>query len=164
MPNTSIFRVEKGEIPEIPLKNWILALFHDEDKKSSKDALSITFEVFILIKEIIPSLEPKLDFRSKGYGPYSEKVALSMKQLLATNMLTLTEKDPEAFGGSSYVLTEAGAKKAEKILYKLPKTLRDELKLMDTVTTKMGIIGMIQYIYSIYPEYIFDFEGGLEIA
>ena len=164
MPNRSIFRVEKGDIPKLPIKNWILAMLDDKGKKRPRDALSITFELFILSKEILPSLEPKLELKCKGHGPYSEKLASSMKKLLSTKMLELTENDSEATGGYSYVLTEGGAEKAEKILYKLPKTLREELKLMNTITTKMGKTGMIQYIYSIYPEYVCDFKGGKEIA
>lgn len=160
MVQKPFFIVEKGEIPQMPLKSWILAMIRDKDQVRPRDAISIMYEAFIFSKEILSPIESQFEFKSSNQGPYSEKVTLSVKGLLSSNMLK-TKKDESTVGGlNGYVLTDNGNKEADKTFHKLPEAMRDKIEFMNFITGKMGLTGMLQYIYSIYPEYVYLREGG----
>lgn len=164
MAQKPFFIVEKGDIPQMPLKSWIFAMIRDKDQARARDALSIMYETFIFSKEVLSPIESQFEFKSSNQGPYSEKVALSMKGLLSSNMLK-TKTDELSIGGlKDYVLSENGMKEAEKTFQKLPVAMRDKIEFMNFITGKMGLTGMIQYIYSIYPEYVYLREGGEDIV
>jgi hypothetical protein len=134
-------------------------LISNSQEERPCDAFFIMMKTFLLSKEVIPALDPKFEFTNTNGGPYSEKVALSITQLLSTKMLELTD-DPRAFGGKSIVLTKAGRDKAVKLKHRLPSKLRANLEFLGFSSLKMGQLGMIQYIYSNYPQYIFLPESG----
>jgi hypothetical protein len=158
MAKKPIFSVDEQYIPKMPLKNWILAMLHDKGGRRSIDALSIMYETFIFIKEVLPSIESNFEFEFTGCGPYSENIAKAMKQLLSTNMLEIKKNEPSILGGYGYLLTKSGAKKAEQIFLQFPEALRDKMKFMNSVTGLMGLTGMLQYIHSTYPEYVYLHE------
>lgn len=158
------FIVEEQDPPEMPVKNWVLAMIFDKGERRSRDALSIMYEVFILTKEVLPSIEPKFEFERNCFGPYSEKVAKSMRQFLSTNLLEMKENDSTATGGFDFLLTESGAQKAGKIIQKFSESLRGNMEFMKLVTAHMGLTGMLQYIQSIYPEYVYLHERGENIV
>lgn len=149
-----------GELPDIPLKNWVLAIIHDKGERRSRDALTLMNETFIFVKEILPSIDADFEFKSKIYGPYSQKVADSVKQLLLTKLLEIKENSASNSMQCEYYLTDSGADKADKLKSKLPKELRDKMAVMNTSTNNMGAFGMLQYICSIYPEYVYLNERG----
>jgi hypothetical protein len=151
--------LEDKDIPDIPIKNWVLMLLSNSQDEYPCDAFFIMMKTFLLTKEVIPSLDPKFDFTNSNGGPYSDKVALSITQLLSTKMLELND-DPKAFGGKSIILTKAGKEKAVKLKHRLPSKLRINLEFLGFSSIKMGQLGMIQYIYSNYPQYIFLPESG----
>lgn len=164
MAQKPFFIVEKGNIPQMPLKSWILAMIRGKGEVRSRDALSIMYETFIFSKEILSPIEFQFEFKSSNQGPYSEKVALSVKDLLSSNMLK-TKKDKSSTGGlNGYVLSDSGIKEAEKTFQKLPVAMRDKIEFMNFITGKMELTGMLQYIYSIYPEYVYLREGGEDIV
>ncbi len=164
MAQKPIFTVEKGDIPQMPLKSWILAMIRDKDQVRPRDALSIMYEAFILSKEILSPIESQFEFKSSNQGPYSEKVVASVGKLLSSNMLKTKKDESSATGLYNYVLTDSGIKEAEKTFHKLPVDMRDKIEFMNFITGKMGLTGMLQYIYSIYPEFIYLREGGENIV
>lgn len=164
MAQKPFFIVKKGDIPQMPLKSWILAMIRDKDQVRPRDALSIMYETFIFSKEILSPIESQFEFKSSSQGPHSEKVAVSVKGLLSSNMLEM-KKDKSSIGGfNGYVLTGSGIIEAEKTFQKLPVAMRDKIEFMNFITGRMGLTGMIQYIYSIYPEYVYLREGGEDIV
>ncbi len=164
MVQKPFFIVEKGDIPQMPLKSWILAMIRDKDQARARDALSIMYEAFIFSKEVLFSIESQFEFKSSNQGPYSEKVALSVKDLLSSNILK-TKKEKSSTGGpNDYILSESGIKESEKTFHKLPVAMRDKIEFMNFITGKMGLTGMLQYIYSIYPEFVYLREGGEDIV
>ncbi len=122
------------------------------------------YETFIFSKEILSPIESQFEFKSSNQGPYSEKVALSVKGLLSSNMLKTKKDEKSVTGLYNYVLTKVGIKEAEKTFYKLPVAMRDKIEFMNFITGKMGLTGMLQYICSIYPEYVYLREGGEDIV
>ncbi|UCE75429.1 MAG: hypothetical protein JSV56_06940 [Methanomassiliicoccales archaeon] len=158
------FTPASQDLPDMLLKNWVLIILHDKGAGRKRDAHSLTNEVFISVKELLPSIEPKFEFKSECGGPYSDKVAQCVKQLLATNMLVKKENDSGGEGGYSYNLTKSGLEKANKIILKLPENLRDNMSQLNFILGQMGPTGMLQYIHSIYPEYVFLRKGGENIV
>jgi len=158
------FIVEKGDIPQMPLKSWILAMIRDKDQVRPRDALSIMYEAFIFSKEILSPIESEFEFKITSQGLFSEKVAASVKILLSSNMLKNKEDESSVGGLNGYVLSESGIKEAEKTFHKLPVAIREKIEFMNFITAKMGLTGMLQYIYSIYPEYVYLREGGEDIV
>ena len=155
---------DEGNIPKMPVKNWVMAIIHDKGERRPRDALSIMNEVFIFMKELLPSIESEFGFRSCGYGPYSEKVAGSINQLLSSNILGMEENESLFLGRYRYLLTENGAEETDRVVLGLPKALREDMEFMRITTTHMGLTGMLQYIQSIYPEYIYLHDRGEKIV
>jgi len=164
MAQKPFFIVEKGDIPQMPLKSWFLAMIRDKDHARVRDALSIMYEAFIFSKEILSPIEAEFEFKNSNQGPYSEKVAHSVKGLLSSNMLKTKKDESSATGLYNYVLTDSGIKEAEKTFHKLPVAMREKIEFINFITRKMGLTGMLQYIYSIYPEFVYLAEGGEDIV
>jgi uncharacterized protein YwgA len=164
MIKKSDFFFEEHDLPKMSIQNWILVMFHDKDKIRSVDALSIMYKTFIFVKEVLCSMESGFGFKSSGYGPYSDKVDNAIKQLKSTNMLDMKKNGASTLDEYSYVLTESGAKKAEQIFLQLSEPLKKKVTFMNSITSKMGLTGMLQYIHSIYPEHVYLHErrGNIE--
>jgi uncharacterized protein YwgA len=160
MTQNPYFTSEDQNIPSMPIKNWIILLMGSDGKNKAHDAHSIMMKVFILVFEALPSLKDKFQFRSTHYGPFSDEVVLIINQLLATKMIKVKENDLTLLGGRGYVLTKAGEEKAEKLIHKLSPDVRETIKLLKTTTANMGLAGMVQFIYSNHPEYVFLPRGG----
>lgn len=158
------FIVRKEDIPKMPIKNWVLAIIHDKDERRIRDAVTLMNEVFIFAKEILPSIEQEFEFKRTGFGPYSKTVAKSASQFLSTNILELKELDSLSPTRYGYLLTEGGAKKADKLHQMLSKPLRDRMQFMRFATNQMGPAGMLQYIHSLYPEYVYLRDGGEKVV
>jgi N-acetylglucosamine kinase-like BadF-type ATPase len=83
-----------------------------------------------------------------------------INQLLSTKMIKVKGNNKNVFGGRGYVLTDAGAEKAEKLIHQLSPDIRQKMELLKTTTNHMGLTGMVQFIYSNHPEYVFLPDGG----
>lgn len=159
MTDDQYFPPEDQNVPVMPIKNWIMLLLANKKNIIAHDVHSIMMEAFILSKEVVPSLESKFDFKSTAYGPFSDKVASTIPQLLSTKMIKVKADNKAIYGGFGFILTEAGAVKAEKLDHKLPLVLKERMKLLKSATRLMGLTGMTQFIYSNYPEYLFLSKG-----
>ena len=93
MAKKTLSSVEERDIPKMTIENWVLAIIYDKDERRPRDALGLMDEVFIFMKELLPSIEPEFGFKCNCCGPYSENVANSVKQLLSTNMLEMKENE-----------------------------------------------------------------------
>jgi uncharacterized protein YwgA len=160
MVQDSYFTVENENIPAMPIKNWIILLLASKDKRKIHDVHSIMMEVFMLVFEVLPSLKEKFEFKSTSYGPFSDKVGMIINQLLSTKMIKVKGNNKNVFGGRGYILTDAGAQKAEKLVHQLSPDVRQKMELLKTTTNHMGLTGMVQFIYSNHPEYVFLPDGG----
>jgi hypothetical protein len=158
MVKKSDFFSEERNLPKMSIQKWILLVFYDKDEVRSLDTLSIMYESFIFVKEFLCSMESEFGFKSSGYGPCSDIVDNAIKQLISTNMLDMKKNEASALDGYSYVLTETGAKKAEQTFLQLSELLKKKVTFMNSITSKMGLTGMLQYIHSIYPEYVYLHE------
>jgi uncharacterized protein YwgA len=152
--------IEGSYIPKIPIKDWILVANLEKDKKNPRNAVTLMNQVFIFSREVLPSMKDEFEFKRTGFGPYSEKVAESVNELILEGMLKVMEGEPTITTRNRYVLTENGAKKAEQIHKKLLKVLKEKIKFTNRAVTYMGSMGTTQYIQSLYPEYVFLKEGG----
>jgi hypothetical protein len=159
MAQDSIFAMEKQNIPSMPIKNWIMLLLASKRNIIAHDVHSIMMEAFILSKEVLPNLETEFEFKRTPYGPFSDKVASTIPQLLSTKMIQVKSANKDIYGGFGFILTDAGAQKAEKLIHRLPGDLKERMHLLKSATRLMGLTGMVQFIYSNYPEYVFMPEG-----
>lgn len=159
MAEDQYFTSENQQVLVMPIKNWIMLLLANKKNIVAHDVHSIMMEAFILSKEVVPSLESKFDFKSTAYGPFSDKVASTIPQLLSTKMIKVKADNKAIYGGFGFILTEAGEEKAKKLDHKLPEELRQRMQLLKSATKVMGLTGMTQFIYSNYPEYLFLPKG-----
>lgn len=164
MAKENDFVLKKEDIPKMPINNWVLAMIHDKDERRTRDAVTLMNEVFIFAKEVLHPIEQEFEFKRTGFGPYSKTVAKSVSQFLSTNIMELKENDSLSSSGYGYLLTEGGAKKADKLHQMLSKPLRDRMQFMRFATNQMGPAGMLQYIHSLYPEYVYLREGGEKVV
>lgn len=160
MAQNQYFRVENENIPAMPIKNWIILLLASKDKRKIHDVHSIMMETFLFVFEVLPSLKEKFEFKSTSYGPFSDKVVMIINQLLSTKMIKVKPHGKHVFGGRGYVLTDAGAQKAEKLIHQLSPDVRLKMDQLKFTTNHMGLTGMVQFIYSNHPEYVFLPDGG----
>ncbi len=150
---------KSDDLPKMTIEDWVLAVIYDKDGRRPRDAPTIMNEMLIFTKEVLPSLELEFGFTSTGSGPYSKNVANAMNQLISTGMFENKGDEPSKYGGN-YMITDSGAEKAKKLISKLPEGLREDMDFMRIVTTSMGPTGMLQYLHSIYPEYVYLQSGG----
>ncbi len=160
----SLFTCEPKDIPKLSILDWTLILINNGGENKPKDALTIMNEIFIFAQEALPSIKNEFDFKSTIGGPYSKKVAESINQLLSSNMLRIVEDEEISPLGITYNLTDDGKNKAEEVTKKIAQGFSDNMEFMNATLYLMGSHGMIQYIYSTYPEYIFIKEGGENIV
>ena len=160
MPKKIGFNVEDIDIPKIPLEKWVMAIIRDKGEKKPIGPLTLMNKMFIFAKEVLPFTIDEMEFKRTGCGPYSEKIAESVRKFCSSNILEIKEDKSPIPEGYGYSLTEKGAKKAEKSFQKLPEELREEMEFRNHIIDCMGLWGMLQYIRSIYPEFIYLHEGG----
>ncbi len=121
-------------------------------------------QIFIFTQEVLPAIKNEYEFRSTIGCPYSKKVADSFNQLLSSNLLRTTYDEEKSPVITTYNLTDDGKVRAEKIQNEIAQGFRDKMEFMNAALSLMGSNGMTQYIYSMYPEYIFIKEGGENIV
>jgi hypothetical protein len=155
MAQKPYFTVENENIPSMPIKNWIILLLASKDKRKIHDVHSIMMETFLFVFEVLPTLKEKFEFKSTSYGPFSDNVVMIINQLLATKMIKVKTHDKNIYGGRGYVLTEAGSQKAEKLTHQLLPEVRLKMEQLKFTTNHMGLTGMVQFIFSNHPEYVF---------
>lgn len=160
MAQNQFFNAENENIPSMPIKNWIILLLASKDTRKIHDVHSIMMEAFLFVFEVLPSLKEKFEFKSTSYGPFSDKVVMIINQLLATKMIKVKSHDKNVYGGRGYILTEAGFHKAEKLIHQLSPNVRLKMEQLKFTTNHMGLTGMVQFIYSNHPEYVFLPESG----
>ena len=79
-------------------------------------------------------------------------------------MLKIIEDEDKSLLINSYNLTDQGRIRAEQIKNGITQGFRDSMEFMNATLSLMGSNGMTQYIYSMYPEYIFIKGGGENIV
>jgi hypothetical protein len=160
----SLFAGEVKDIPKLSIKDWTLILINNGGENKPKDALTIMNEIFIFSEEMLPEINNEFEFRSTIGCPFSKKVADSLTQLLSSNMLKNSEDEEKSLVMNAYNLTEEGRIHAEKIKKSISQEFRESMEFMNATLSLMGSNGITQYIYSMYPEYIFLKEGGENIV
>jgi hypothetical protein len=160
----SLFASEVKDIPKLSLKDWTLILIYNGGENKPKDALTIMNEIFIFTQEMSPEINNEFQFRSTIGCPYSKKVADSITQLLSSNMLKTTYDEEKSLIINTYNLTEEGRTRAEQIKKSISQDFKDSMEFMNATLSLMGSNGMTQYIYSMYPEYIYIKDGGENIV
>jgi hypothetical protein len=159
----SLFAGNVKDIPKLSIKDWTLLLIYNGGENKPKDALTIMNEIFIFTQEVLPPMKNEFGFKSTIGCPYSKKVAESLNQLISSNMLKNADDD-KSLVMNTYNLTEEGRIRAEQIKNSISQGFKDSMDFMNATLSLMGSSGMTQYIYSMYPEYIFLKEGGENIV
>jgi hypothetical protein len=160
----SLFAGDVKDIPKLSIKDWTLILIYNGGENKPKDALTIMNEIFIFTQEVLPAINNEFEFRSTIGCPFSKKVADSLTQLLSSNMLKNSEDEEKSLVINTYNLTEEGRIRAEQLKKGITPRFRDNMEFMNATLSLMGSNGMTQYIYSMYPEYIFINDGGENIV
>lgn len=160
----SLFAGNVKDIPKLSIKDWTLILINNGGENKPKDALTIMNEIFIFTQEVLPPMKNEFEFKSTIGCPYSKKVAESLNQLISSNMLKNADEEEEPLVMNTYNLTEKGSSRAEQIKKSISQGFMDSMEFMNATLSLMGPSGMTQYIYSMYPEYIFLKEGGENIV
>ena len=160
----SLFADDVKDIPKLSIKDWTLILIYNGGENKPKDALTIMNEIFIFTQEVLPQINNEFEFKSTIGCPFSKKVADSLSQLLSSNMLKTTEDEEKSPVINTYNLTDEGRTRAEQIKKGITQRFRENMEFINATLSIMGSNGMAQYIYSMYPEYIFIKEGGENIV
>jgi uncharacterized protein YwgA len=160
----SLFAGDVRDIPKLSVKDWTLILIYNGGENKPKDALTIMNEIFIFTQEVLPQINNEFEFKSTIGCPYSKKVADSLSKLISSNMLKNSEDEEKSLVFNKYNLTEEGRTRAEKIKMSISQGFKDNMEFMNATLSLMGSNGMTQYIYSMYPEYIFINGGGENIV
>lgn len=155
MARNTFPHLEPGELRGITPENWVL-LIMGNNKKGQIGALMN--EIFIYAKELVPGREDMFDFRGTGAGPYSSIAGDALGTLVRKKMLAVNGRESSRWG--HYHLTEDGERGADALMKKLPVAAQGKLRYTGFITRQMGPVGMLQYIGSVHPEYVFVDSGG----
>ncbi len=140
---------------KMPLEDWLLLFFYNEGENTNKNPLEITNEIFIFFNDISSSAEPNLKFTSTTAGPYSSEVAEAVDKLISEGFLNKLKSSRGDMNIIQYEITDKGKERTKKIDTNLPPSLKEELKLLRTIVENMGPVGMMQFLQSMHPEYVF---------
>lgn len=144
---------EKENVPNISIGDAILILLYANKKKPISGRLMLVKQVFLLAKEIIPSLKSKLDFFASNYGPFSSKFAQESDRLIAENYIDVEHIREGDFERYEFSLTKKGEEHARRVFENLPENLQRKIERKRKGWDQLGYRGILNLVYSKYPEY-----------
>lgn len=134
---------------------WLLVLLEANDAQPILGKTVFIKQLFVMGKELFSDIDEKFHFYPYNYGPYSSQFEHSLNQLIDEELIKVTFSDRETPDNRryDYSLTPKGKKVAEQIFSKLPLESQKSVTRYKRTLTKLGFFGLLNYVYSNYPEY-----------
>jgi hypothetical protein len=132
--------------------DWILPFLFigsEPDKPAIKGSLLLFKEFFVFIKDIKPELDSYFKFFPYDYGPYSFELKASLSGLQLLNLIKIEQIN----GRTDYYLTETGRRMAEDLGNKIDQKTKEKITKLRNDGTRLGYLGVLNYVYARYPEY-----------
>lgn len=130
-------------------EEWVLAILYANNQRPIYGKLMLVKTVFLVAKEIEPSLERRLDFFPYDLGPYSKTLAEIVDSLVKGGLIEI-----QGSGGDFiFSLTNKGREAAMKASDRLPPAAREALDRKRRAWSQLGYHGIVRLVYAKYPEY-----------
>jgi uncharacterized protein YwgA len=134
---------------ELTNEEWILAILHANNQKPIFGKLMLVKQVFLVAKEIEPSLERRLNFFPYDLGPYSKVLAEAVDTLVKNGLIEV-----QGSGGDYiFTLTTKGKEIAESASQRMSQENRELLERKRRAWDQLGYRGIVRLVYTRYPEY-----------
>ena len=153
MGEKTILGLDTDKLPKMSKEDRVLLILAHETKGKLSHCVALMNEVFFFLKESAPAMEEEFGFRGTGSGPYSQVVAAAVDKLVSDSMLEI--KMDMNTGIKFYSLTEKGNAKAKSLLKKVPEKEGKRIRFAQFLAQRMGNIGILQYLSSVHPEYVY---------
>jgi len=149
---------EGGWLPGMEPADWMMLLLGADNGSPILGKTSFVKQLFVLGKEVISDIDRKFAFYPSKYGPYSRIFESALRDIMQRGWVTERRVMVGASEGSGvqrsdFMLTPAGVEVAENLLRRMPRDLRENINQYKRVMSGLGLWGLIQYVYSSYPEY-----------
>ena len=130
-------------------EEWVLAILYANNQRPIYGKLMLVKTVFLVAKEIEPSLERRLNFFPYDLGPYSKSLAEIVDSLVKGGLVEI-----QGSGGDFiFALTQKGREAAMKASERLPPATRGVLDRKRRAWNQLGYHGIVRLVYTRYPEY-----------
>ena len=153
MASKSFLELEKDRLPNMSKEDWILLILAGEKKDNPRDCAVLMNEVFFFLKELAPAMEEEFGFKGTGSGPFSPGVVEAVDKLVSDDFLEI-KKDHNT-GINYYSLTEKGNARGESLIKNLSENKQKKIRFAQFVGHRMGYLGILQYLGSVHPEYVY---------
>jgi len=130
-------------------RKHILSLLYVDGNSPIHGKTMLIKQVFILAKEIVPEIDPVLDFYPYQIGPYSTILARMLNAWIREGIVSAEKTNRDW----AFSLTEKGKQNVEKYLEEIDNDILDKTRKMKKVTLEWGTNGILNYVYRNYPEY-----------
>lgn len=152
------YKAEQNVLPAFSASDWLLIWLALDKSKSIKGKTAFIKQLFVAGKEIAPQMEKVFAFYPHRFGPYSKEFENALQQLERKGAISVNvQEEIEGFSSMNkrydYTLQPAGEAIAITLMKRVPPSIRDKLIQYRRLLSRMGFWGIIQYVYSNYPEY-----------
>jgi hypothetical protein len=134
---------------------WLLALLEANNAQPILGKTVFIKQLFVIGKELFTDIDKKFGFYPYNYGPYSLPFEQSLSNLIEDELVqvTFSEKELPNNGRYDYVLSPKGKIVAKQVFLKLSIESQRSITLYKRTLSKLGFFGLLNYVYSNYPEY-----------
>ena len=142
----------KRSISKYTITDVILYLLYSTSGKPINGRISITKQIFLIIKEILGEEKvEKSKFIPYKYGPYSFLVTEIISNLQYDGLVQV--KGRKNSSSEKFIITERGKKAIEKKFNKLSKSIQNKIIDRRKGWDESHTDGILSYVYDRYPEY-----------
>jgi hypothetical protein len=145
---------ENKATPSLHLRQKILLIFLDTDKKQELDPIRIMKGLFLFVKEA-PSnwLQPdaRYHFEACNYGPCSYQIYTDLDILKAYGYVKSTVSPGNSW--AYYSLTPEGHKLAQRLSDEINHHVVMYLKTIRNFVIKLSFRSLLEVVYKRYPDY-----------
>jgi uncharacterized protein YwgA len=129
--------------------DWVLALLYANNRKPLHGKLMLVKQMFLVTKEMVPTLDDELQFFAYDLGPYSKVLAERVDALVQEGLISV-----EGSGGDfTFQLTPEGEQKAQRAMANLTDELKSLLERKRLGWDQLGYRGIVRLVYTRYPQY-----------
>lgn len=132
---------------KITAGDFVLLLLNANGREKIKGKLCFQKEMFLIVKEICPSLDLDLDFKAYHYGPFSKNL-VNLLASLENDFLISIEKYRNS---CSYSITGEGVQKVSQL--DVSEDILRKISNLKRGSSKLGYEGLLRYVYFNYPDY-----------
>jgi len=130
-------------------EDWVLALLYANNQRPLHGRLMLVKQMFLVTKEMVPSLDDELQFFPYDLGPYSKVLAEKVDDLVRRGLVYV-----EGSGGDFiFQLSPEGKQKAQQVMSGLAGELKALLERKRRAWDQLGYRGIVRLVYTRYPEY-----------